>query len=345
VTGGLAFDLPPGLAAGEPPEARGSTRDGVRMLVAERSTGAVDDTRFSTLPERLAPGDLVVVNTSATIPAAVDALTPDGTPIAVHLSTHLGGDRWVVEPRRRRAHASGPWAGAPPPARLALGEGASLALEGPYLDSPRLWVAELSLPQPVLAWLAANGRPVRYAYVERRWPLEAYQNVWATVPGSAEMPSAGRPFTAEVVTRLVARGVGVTPVVLHTGLSSPEADEPPYPERVVVPAATAQRVNATRRAGGTVLAVGTTVVRALESAVGARGEVEARDGWTDLVVTPERGVRAVDGILTGWHEPRASHLLLLEAIAGRELLERSYRAALAAGHRWHEFGDVHLVLP
>jgi len=131
----------------------------------------------------------------------------------------------------------------------------------------------------------------------------------------------------------------------HTAHLSLEADETPYPEKVHVPAATASRVNATRASGGRVVAIGTTVVRALETAAGFDGVVDPFDGWTDVVITPERGVRAVDGLLTGWHEPEASHLLMLEAVAGRELLERSYEASLAEGYLWHEFGDVHLILP
>jgi S-adenosylmethionine:tRNA ribosyltransferase-isomerase len=345
VSARLAFDLPLALEAGEPAEARGLTRDAVRMLVAHRATGEVVHSTFTLLPTFLAAGDLVVVNTSGTIPAAVDALAPDGTPVIVHLSTQLAGDRWVVELRRPAGRASERWTGEPPPRRLALGEGASLELVEPYLQGTRLWVARLSLPQPALTWLAVNGRPIRYGYVDRPWPVSAYQNVYATEPGSAEMPSAGRPFTPELITRLVAKGVAVTPVVLHTGVASLEADESPYPERVVVPAASAARVNATRVTGGRVVAVGTTVVRALESAAAADGVVHPLDGWTELLVTPERGVRAVDGLLTGWHEPEASHLLMLEAIAGRTLLERSYEASLAEGYLWHEFGDVHLILP
>ena len=169
--------------------------------------------------------------------------------------------------------------------------------------------------------------------------------MYATEPCSAEMPSAGRPFTAEVITRLVAKGVGITPLVLHTGVASLEADELPYPERVRVPAITAHRIDAAHRAGCHVIAIGTTVVRAIETAADARGHVRPFDGWTDLVVTPERGVRAVDGLLTGWHEPEASHLLMLEAVAGRDLLARSYDASLAEGYLWHEFGDVHLIVP
>jgi S-adenosylmethionine:tRNA ribosyltransferase-isomerase len=172
-----------------------------------------------------------------------------------------------------------------------------------------------------------------------------YQNVYAIEPGSAEMPSAGRPFTAEVITRLVAKGVGVAPLVLHTGVSSLEAHEPPYPEQFRVSAQTAHAVNDTHRQGGRVIAVGTTVVRALETVVDERGHVHPGEGWTETIITPMSGVRAVDGLLTGWHEPEASHLDMLDAVAGRPLVERSYEAALAEGYLWHEFGDVHLVLP
>jgi S-adenosylmethionine:tRNA ribosyltransferase-isomerase len=341
----LAFDLPPALEAAEPPEARGLTRDAVRMLVARRGTGELVHSTFALLPRFVSAGDLVVVNTSGTIPAAVDALAADGTPVTVHLSTHLEGDRWVVEPRRPDGRANRRWGEEAPPQHLALGEGAGLELLGPYGYGHRLWVARLSLPQAPLTWLAAHGRPIRYGHVDLPWPLAAYQSVYSTEPGSAEMPSAGRPFTPEVITRLVAKGVGVAPIVLHTGVASLEADELPYPERVVVPPATADQVRATRARGGRVVAVGTTVVRALETAVVPDGEVRPYDGWTDLVVTPERALRAVDGMLTGWHEPEASHLLMLEAVAGRELLERSYEASLAEGYLWHEFGDVHLILP
>ena len=342
----LDFELPPGLEASEPPEARGVTRDAVRMLVARAGDGSVEHSTFTLLPRFLDEGDLVVVNTSGTIPAAIDAVGDDGTELVVHLSTQLDDHRWVVEPRRKAGRATERWDGTPLPRRLGLaGTGATMALEAPYGDAGRLWVAELGLPERTLSWLAVHGRPIRYGYVERPWPLSAYQNVYVTEPGSAEMPSAGRPFTPEIVTRLVAKGVGVTPIVLHTGVASLEADELPYPERLRVPPATAERVNAVRAAGRRVVAVGTTVVRALESAVGPDGALRAVDGWTDLVVTPERGVRAVEGLLTGWHEPASSHLLMLEAVAGRPLLEASYQASLEAGYRWHEFGDMHLILP
>ncbi|HET6964671.1 MAG TPA: S-adenosylmethionine:tRNA ribosyltransferase-isomerase, partial [Acidimicrobiales bacterium] len=349
VTARLSFDLPPELEASEPPEARGLTRDGVRMLVAYRSNGRLEHTTFALLPAFLDSRDLLVINTSGTMAAALVGIDPDGSVVAVHLSSHLAGEEWVVEPRLAAGNATERWPadGPPPPAQVRFGEdGARLELLEPYAGSSRLWRARLHLPGPASSWLAVHGHPIRYGYVEHPWPLTAYQNVYATEPGSAEMPSAGRPFTPEVITRLVAKGVGVAPVVLHTGVASLEADELPYPERVRVPSVTAERVNATRAAGGRVIAVGTTTVRALESSYHPDlGEVRELDGWTDLVVSPERGVNVVDGMLTGWHEPEASHLLMLEAVAGQPLLEASYAASLAEGYLWHEFGDVHLILP
>ena len=325
-SGRLRFHLPPELEAREPPEARGLTRDGVRMLVAHGGDGELIDTNFSQLPQFLEAGDLVVVNTSGTIPAAIDALAADGTRFVVHLSTQLAPGRWVVELRRPGDGSTERWTGVLPPEPYSIGEDATLRIVEPYLGG-RLWVADLDLPAPLLTWLAVHGRPIHYGYVRQPWPLSAYQNVYVTEPGSAEMPSAGRPFTAEVIMRLVAKGVGFTPLVLHTGVASLEADELPYPEHVSVPEATADRVNLAHARGHRVIAIGTTVVRGLESAVDEDGRVRAYDGWTDLVITPERGVRVVDGLLTGWHEPEASHLMMLEAIAGRPLLEASYELA------------------
>jgi S-adenosylmethionine:tRNA ribosyltransferase-isomerase len=343
----LSFDLPPALEATKPPEARGLTRDGVRLMVAQRTDAApvIAHSTFALLPQFLDPGDLVVINTSGTLPAAVDATAADGTPLVVHLSTQLDDGRWVVEPRRPADHTTERWTGPLPTGPWSLGPGARIRLESAYRPTTdRLWIARLDLPQPVLTWLAVHGRPIRYSYVPDPWPIASYQNVYSSEPGSAEMPSAGRPFTHEVMTRLVSKGVGVTPIVLHTGVASLEADELPYPERVRVPEITADRVNLTHAEGHRVIAIGTTVVRALESATDHDGCTAPLDGWTDLVITPERGVHAVDGLLTGWHEPEASHLLMLEAVGERRLLEDSYAASLAEGYLWHEFGDSHLIL-
>lgn len=331
--------------ATEPPEARGITRDAVRMMVAHRSDLDVVHTHAHDLPQFLDEGDLVVVNTSGTLAAALDALGEDGTPLVVHLSQRLPASLWLVELRRPNGRATEPWFDDPPGTTLRLVGGGLIHLATRFESSARLWVATLELPDPILTYLAVHGRPIRYSYVTRDWPLDTYQTVWAREPGSAEMPSAGRPFTPELVTRLVAKGVGVTPLVLHTGVSSLEAHEHPYPEWYRVSSSTAARINEARANGGRVIAIGTTVVRALESVVDGRRVVHAGEGWTDVVVTPERGAHAVDGLLTGWHEPEASHLQMLEAIAGRDLLDVSYAAASAEGYLWHEFGDVHLILP
>ncbi|MEO1062774.1 MAG: S-adenosylmethionine:tRNA ribosyltransferase-isomerase [Actinomycetota bacterium] len=341
----LGFDLADRHLATAPPEARGLRRDGVRLLVS-RGTDEPVHTRFAGLADALEPGDLVVVNTAGTRSAAIDARLDGHGAIVLHVSTELPGGLWMVEPRRPLD------GGATEPLRLTGGPlvatldgGATVTLLQHAPGSERLWIAAVAEGVDLLGELARHGRPIRYRYVDRDHPLAAYQTVFATEPTSAEMPSAARPFTDRVVTSLVRRGVGLATIRLDTGVSSLEGHELPYPEHYEVPAATAAAVDTTRRLGGRVIAVGTTVVRALESTVDASGSVHPGRGWTDLVVTPERGVRAVDGLLTGWHEPGASHLSMLEAVAGREALRMAYRAAWEEGYLWHEFGDSHLLLP
>jgi S-adenosylmethionine:tRNA ribosyltransferase-isomerase len=344
VSAGVAFALPRRLEAAEPPEARGLARDQVRLLVA-RDGAAPAHARFLDLPRFLRAGDLLVVNESATLPAALKARRADGTQLHLHLSTPepqqepAATERWIVELRRAGARFRDGRRGE----RLELPGGGRAELLAPYLSAGRLWIARLELPAPLLRYLDRHGAPIRYAHQPRDWPLADHQTIFARRPGSAEMPSAGRPFSPRVIARLRPQ-VGVAPLVLHTGVSSQEHGERPYPERFEVPATTAARVNAARAAGGRVIAVGTTVARALETVAAPDGMVSAGAGWTSLTITPERGVRAIDGLITGWHDPDASHLLLLEAVAGRELVERSYAAARAAGYRRHEFGDSHLLL-
>ena len=334
----VEFELPPELEATQPAEVRAGGRDDVRLMVAGKHDGRIEHRHFTELPEVLEAGDLLVINTSATVPAALTAQLPDGTEAPLHLSTQQPDGLWLVE-LRPPGHGR-----AEPGMNLQLPGGASARL---LVPRGRLWLAELELPRwlPLLDYLARHGRAIRYSYVPEQWPIAAYQSVYANEPGSAEMPSAGRAFTPEVITALVSRGIGIAPLLLHTGVSSLESHEPPYPEGYRVPADTARKVNATKRWGGRVIAVGTTVVRALETVTDDRGVAHPGEGWTDVLITPERGVRAVDGLLTGWHEPEATHLLMLEAVADRALLQRSYEAALAHGYLWHEFGDLHLILP
>ncbi|MFE2744977.1 S-adenosylmethionine:tRNA ribosyltransferase-isomerase [Streptomyces scopuliridis] len=349
-----ALRVPEELSARVPAEQRGSGRDDVRLLVSRGTS--VTHHAFRELPEQLRAGDVLVVNTSATLPAAVSGrLGPDpgGEPVVVHFSTRGDDGRWAVELRTpRRDSGAGttlPRAGGPAGAVVRLPGGEHLVLDEPLAPGgSRLWWARVSYADvPVL--LGRYGRPIRYGYTDRDQPLSAYQTVFARPSpdgaGSAEMPSAGRPFTARLVAELKSRGVRFAPITLHTGVASAEAHEPPYPERFEVPRSTALLVNAAAADGGRVIAVGTTAVRALESAAGADGVVRAASGWTDLVITPRRGVRVVDGLLTGLHEPEASHLLMLAAIAGQEALARGYEEALGGLYLWHEFGDVHLLLP
>jgi len=271
----------------------------------------------------------------------------------LHLSTHLPADLWIVELRAPAENATKPFLTATAGEVLSLPGGASVKLLVPYQservfgkDGPtRLWVATLQLPITLHNYLDEFGFPIRYSYVKEGWPGSYYQTVYATEKGSAEMPSAGRAFTPELITRLVAKGVQIAPLILHTGVASLEDHEPPYEEYYRVPLETARLINATRAAGRRVIAVGTTVVRALETVVDETGQVHPGEGWTRLLITPARGIKSVNGLLTGLHEPRATHLAMLEALCGIEHLQITYAEALRQGYLWHEFGDLHLILP
>ncbi|HVZ39828.1 MAG TPA: S-adenosylmethionine:tRNA ribosyltransferase-isomerase [Candidatus Kapabacteria bacterium] len=376
------FVLPETLEATEPPEARGLARDGVRMMISSTADNSIVHARARDLPDYLNAGDLLVINTSGTLAASVPAMRADGTRLMLHLSTQRSDGRWLVELRLPVAGAAPiQFGGGVPGERLALPDGGTVRLyrphgrrapltiagEGQRLETlphteplplhdagggeaapkgtdARLWVADLALPVPLAEYLAAHGQPIRYHYVRDRWPIEYYQTVYAREPGSAEMPSAGRPISERTITQLTANGVMVAPIVLHTGVASLEADEAPYEEYYRVPETTARLLNMARESGGRVVAVGTTVVRALESCIDFAGNVHAREGWTDLVITPEQPVRSVNGLLTGLHEPRASHLAMLAALCGESHLHATYSEALRERYLWHEFGDVHLIL-
>jgi S-adenosylmethionine:tRNA ribosyltransferase-isomerase len=348
------FTLPQTAAATEPPEARGLPRDEVRLMVVRGpAPGRIQHTRFRSLAEQLDPGDLLVVNTSATVAAAISGRRQLGTgrtPVVVHFSGPAGHDRWIVELRDERLHRiSDGEAGE----RIDLPRGVQLTLAGSWPDplqhkGSRLWEAEIAVESGVGAFLEREGRPISYDHVRGEWPLSDYQTIFAEQPGSAEMVSASRPFSLRLIADLWRAGVSIAPLLLHTGVSSLEADELPLPERYRVPAETAKRVNAARAAGGRIIAAGTTVTRALETVANEDGSVHAGAGVTDLVIGPQRPPRVVRGLITGWHEPEASHLLMLEAVAGRELVGHAYEAALDpthGGYLWHEFGDSCLLLP
>ena len=367
---GVIADVPrpAALAASEPPEARGLARDQVRLLVSNLANDSIEHARFDDLPRWLAAGDLLVVNTSGTLNAALPATTDRGERLELHLSTQLPGGFWSAEVRQPTATASQadrtPRAGRT--LRLPAGGRATLLAPYPVVGTieaeSRLWIAAVRTPEPIPQYLERHGRPIRYGYVARAWPSSSYQTVFATEPGSAEMPSAARPFTPALVTRLVSRGVQIAPILLHTGVASLEDHEPPYEEYYRVARETAARVNATRASGHRVIAVGTTVVRALETVTDDSGITSPGSGWTNLVITAERPLRSVTGVITGLHEPRATHLAMIERVVdaaartGRSRqtaadgfcalchLERAYAEARAANYLWHEFGDSHLII-
>lgn len=339
------FVVPDERVATSPPEARGLGRDQVRLMVARPAK--VTHTRFRALGEHLRPGDVLVVNTSATRAAAL-AGTWRGRPILVHLSTELSDGRWLFELRTTFRR---PLLGASSGDRIRLIGGGRLLIDGPGIggDQGRLWRGTLVAPQAIHAYLENHGRPITYDYLGESWPLESYQTVFARfndpTGASAEMPSAARPFTARLVADMISSGIAIVPVTLHAGVSSLERHEPPHAERYSVPAATAALVNLASERDQRVIAVGTTATRAIETVTDPGGIAHPGGGWTDLVLGPNRPARLVNGLVTGWHPPDASHLLLLESVAGSDLVQTAYRAALRSDYLWHEFGDSALFLP
>jgi S-adenosylmethionine:tRNA ribosyltransferase-isomerase len=341
----------------------------VRLLVSDVARDTIEHAHFHDLPRWLSAGDVLVVNASRTLNAALPVRTESGEPFELHLSTQLPGGFWSVELRRLGPIASLPHREPLAGLTLRLPDDGRATLLAPYpfvytLDSrSRLWLAALQLPAPVYAYLDRHGVPIRYSYVPDPWPSSMYQTVFATEAeiesgmGSAEMPSAGRPFTPELLSRLAARGVEIAPLQLHTGVASLEDHEPPYEEFYRVTHDTADRVNAARRAGRRIIAVGTTAVRALETVTDPRGVTHPGEGWTNLVITRNRPLRAVNALITGLHEPRSTHLAILDRVIaaarqrdddhgahGSPHLARAYAEARRVGYLWHEFGDSHLIL-
>jgi len=342
------FSSPDDRTATEPPELRGLGRDGVRLMVA--TPAGIGHTIFSGLADHLRPGDVLIVNTSATMPGQLDGIR-DGSAVVVHVANRLPDGTRVLE-LRSAPNAAAPVLDGRVGERIGLAAGATVELIAPYPESGssptgqgnRLWRSRITLRKSLSSFLRRYARPISYGYLNDFFPISTYQTIFALHPGSAEMPSAARPFSAELVARLVSSGVIIAPITLHTGLSSQDAGEAPQPEWFEVSETTAQLVNASRARGGRVIAVGTTATRAIESAARPDGTVATVSGWTDLVISPERPVRAVDGLITGWHNPEASHLLLVESVAGAELTQRAYNAAVAERYLWHEFGDSGLLL-
>jgi S-adenosylmethionine:tRNA ribosyltransferase-isomerase len=337
----LQFERPESLQADAPPELRGLARDGVRLLVSTPD-GWHQHATFEALPAFLVPGDLLVVNESATLPASLPARRAKGA-FRLNLSTDYGLDLWLAEPRFDAA--------TPGPIEIEAGEALTVAglnaqVIMPYPGLPRLWFIQFE--GDVRGAMASQGQPIQYAYLAERLDLNWFQTLFAHQPGSAEMPSAARPFTPELVAALERRGVEIARLALHSGVSSLEVATQRVeahsitPEPFEVPPATAHAVQRTRQQGGRIIAVGTTVVRALESAFDGE-RVRPSRGFTRLFLHPGRKPRLVDGLLTGFHDPVTSHLALLYALAGEDGVRSAYQEAVEHGYLWHEFGDSHLL--
>ena len=340
----VRFSLPPELEAHEPPEFRGLRRDYVRMMVLPRFGGSISHTRFSTLADFMRAGDLLVVNSSRTLPALMRAHDQRGEPVEVRLAHRRSDSRWDALLLNGRTHIGRDGM------LLDFGQDLSAQVGERRPDLPFLWRLEFNrCCLDLLDHIYRLGEPVRYTYVKEALPIDLYQTVFATEPGSVEMPSAGRAFSWELLLKLKTRGVGIVPVLLHTGLSSTREDaidatHPIYDEEYQVPESTASAINKTHRRGGRVIAVGTTVVRALETVSREDGTITMGRGWTRLHIDAGHRLRAVEGLITGFHEPQASHLELLCAFVEPARLEAAYHEAIERGYLWHEFGDINLIL-
>jgi len=345
------FHLPSALNADRPPERRGLARDRVRLLVLDRYTGNVTHTRFDGIAEYFEPGDLLVFNSSRTLPAT--------------LAGRLGHSRSAVEVRLTELLPDGTWLALlllqPAILRgkdvltkgLRLDFGRELSCEVLEQDQriPRLWKLRFSKSgTEFLDSVYRIGQPVRYRYLSAPWRLSYYQNVYALQPGAAEMPSAGRAFTWRLLLQLRHRGVETAAITLHAGLSSYldndlDRQHLASEEEYWISEEAVAKIRRAKDSGRRIVAIGTTVVRALESiAAESGGEVRACHQYTQLRVTADYRLQIVSGLLTGLHEPEASHLDLLAAFVAPGMIYTAYNEAIEQRYLWHEFGDLNLIL-
>ncbi|HWP07424.1 MAG TPA: S-adenosylmethionine:tRNA ribosyltransferase-isomerase [Polyangiaceae bacterium] len=335
------------LAPATRPRAFGSER----LLAVDPARGVLTHHRFAELPALLTPGDLVVVNDAATLPSALCLTSHDAElrlaarePSGEFVAVALGAGTF-----RLPTEARGPAPSFTVGERVA--SGALMAtITAVDRDEPRLLRVRFELDGAALwAALYAAGRAISYSYLEQVAELWDVNHRFAARPWAFETPSAALPITFEVLGGLRRRGVELGFLTHAAGISStgaPALDRRlPFPERYEIPDETAARVAATRARGGRVVAVGTTVVRALESSALEHGTPRGGVGEARLVLGPGFRPRAVDGLLTGMHEPGTSHFALLNAFAPRPLLEAALAEAGRAGYLQHEFGDACLILP
>jgi S-adenosylmethionine:tRNA ribosyltransferase-isomerase len=336
------YELPPAAIAQAPAE----RRDAARLLTIDRGRAALADHVFADLPALLRPGDCLVVNNSRVIPARVAARDESGRAVELLFLQADATSRGhaLVRPGRRCRIGTRLYAGGEP--------GVGLVVVGVAADGSRLLERQ---DGTIAELLEAHGVPPLPPYIARHakpaaedW--ERYQTVYARPPGSVAAPTAGLHFTADVLQALRGRGIDVHEITLHVGpatfrpIRTPRVEDHVLPpESVAVPETVAAAVNAAKRDGRRVVAVGTTTTRALEGAADGDGHVRALDGRVDLYIQPAYRFRVVDALLTNFHLPRSSLLVLVAAFAGRDLMLRAYRHALAAGYRFYSYGDAMLI--
>ena len=343
----IEFELPGRLECTQPTELRNLERDEVRLLVTTDSKH-VRHTTFRNVDQHLQKGDVLVVNTSATRATALPVALPGNRKGMAHFSTRVNGHEWLVEIREIEEEKTVRWKEGKLGMKFHLPDGAEIRLKRKFYKERELlhlWVADFTTFQEQEAYLAEHAQPIKYDHLNEHYPLDFYQTHFSLHPGSSEMPSAGRGFTKDLVERLLEKGVIFAPILLHTGVSSLEENESPYAEYMEIDQASATKINNAKKHGRKIIAVGTTAVRVVESAVNQRGEVVPYTGNTDLFIDNGYRMKVINGLLTGFHEPRASHLKMLQSIAGFDHIERAYDSALENNYFWHQFGDLHLILP
>ena len=342
----IEFKLPKQLACPLPTEERNIARDEVQLLVTSKD-GVEAHTFFRNFADFFQAGDVLVVNTSATQAAAFSLILPDGKEGRIHFSTQINKHEWLAEIRAVKGNKTVRWQQGEANMQFQLVEGLSIRLVSNFYKNKamlNLWRVRVAADKDFQSYLTDYGQPIRYENLDKSYPLDYFQTAFSFHAGSSEMPSAGRGFTPQLIDKLLQKGVVFAPILLHTGVSSLEENESPYPEYFEVNPISAAILNHAKRNGNRVIAVGTTAVRAVESATNAAGKVIPEKGHTNLYIKSDYRMKTVNGLLTGFHEPKASHLHMLQALAGVDHIEKAYAAAIGHEYYWHQFGDLHLIL-
>lgn len=333
------FHVPDRLNADQPIEVSGRSRDAVKLMVLDSISGRTIHQQFHDLASHLQAGDVLVLNNSRTIPSVLKG-RQGKREIEVRLSRRITENSWEV------LIATGLYSSHN---QIEFENGITATIEGEGSELPLIRIRFNASGQKLYEMFYEYGEPIRYEYIEKPWPLEAYQTVYASVPGSVEMPSAGRAFTWKLIQQLKQKGVSVVFLQLHAGLSYYGNDQWPepshHPESYNIPKETAAVINDAKRNGNRIIAVGTTVVRTLETVANQDGFVQAGEGITTLYIKEGYTLKCVDGLITGMHEPEASHLDLLSTLIEKNKLMAAYKEAIQKEYLWHEFGDMNLIIP